>query len=58
VTRIRDKIEPNAFQRLIEAVQAADEKRIEDEATRISRRAIANFKPAIPRRSAQRTPTR
>jgi hypothetical protein len=37
VTRIRDKIEPNAFQQLIAAVQSSDERRIEQETERIAR---------------------
>jgi hypothetical protein len=43
----------NAFQRLIDAVVANDEKRIEDEATRIARIAIATKRKAKPCRAAR-----
>jgi hypothetical protein len=57
-TRIRDKIESNAFQQLIAAVQSADEKRIEDETVRIARAVFKSkpFEPITPRRSAARSP--
>ena len=41
MTRIRDRIPSNDFQRLIEAVQSMDDKRIEDETARIARRVIS-----------------
>jgi hypothetical protein len=46
--KVRDHIPQNDFQRLIQAVQSADEKRIEDETCRIARAVLAS-KPIIRR---------
>ncbi|HZZ26219.1 MAG TPA: hypothetical protein VFE60_28335 [Roseiarcus sp.] len=57
MTRGCDKIEPNAFQQLVAAINSDDTIRIEQEAERIARAVLKSHKPQ-PRRSAQRIPTK
>jgi hypothetical protein len=52
MTRTAYRPEPNAFQRLIAAVAAADERRIEDEATRVVLARLKS-KPRHPAQKAQ-----
>jgi hypothetical protein len=49
LTRTRDKIEPNAFQRLVAAISSDDTIRVEQEAERIAR-AVLKSKPSAQRR--------
>ena len=57
MTRIRDRIEPNAFQRLIEAIQQGSERELEAAVTAIAKAVKRNpstsRKPATPRKESR-----